>query len=473
MMVLESNVTLRRALDVIDKNGKGIVFFQKNKKINGCLSDGDIRRLILNKVSLDENVESYIKKDFFKFNNSENFSDRDWRVLKEKGIKIVPILNENGELIEFYDLFFDRFVPILEPDLTGNEKKYLIECIDSGWISSKGKFVALFEKKFSELHKDLFSTSTTNGTSALELALLSLDIRQGDEVIVPDITFAASINAVLNVGATPVLCDIKKLSWCIDEKKIEKLISKKTKAIMPVHLYGNSCEMNEIAKIAKDHNLKIIEDCAEAIGTKFNDSPVGTFGDVSTFSFFGNKTITTGEGGMILFKDELTYEKAKLIKNHGMSEKKRYWHEVVGNNYRMTNMQAAIGLAQLERLNEIISKKRHLASLYTEGLMDIEQIVLFPEENEHKFHSNWLYTVIFKEAKERDALKDFLQSINIDTRPMFYPLSDMPLYSKFSHNGLINSKSLSYRGLSLPSSFNLEEEDINKIVTNIKKFFQK
>lgn len=473
MMVLKNNVSLRTALDVIDKNAKGIVFFKEEKKIIGCLSDGDIRRLLLNGTDLDDNVKEHIKTDFFYFKSSDNFANRDWSGLKRKGIKLVPILNNKQELVEFYDLFFDKFIPILEPDLSGNEQKYLLDCIESGWISSKGKYVGQFEQEFSKLHLNRHATSTTNGTSALELALLSIGIEKGDEVIVPNVTFAASINAVINIGATPVICDIENKSWCIDISKIEKLITKKTKALMPVHLYGNACNMEQISNIACKYNLKVVEDCAESIGTKFNNIPVGTFGDASTFSFFGNKTITTGEGGMILFKDESHFNKAQLLKNHGMTEKNRYWHEVVGNNYRLTNMQAAIGLAQLERIDQIIDKKRKLASVYSEVLKDLSQIEMLPEEHNQKFHSNWLYTVVFEKIEFKDQIKRFLESINIDTRPMFYPLSDMPIYKKYHCGDISISQSISYRGLSLPSSYSLGEDEAESIAKNIKQFFKK
>jgi len=473
MMVLENNVSLRAALDEIDKNAKGIIFFKKGKKIIGCLSDGDIRRLLLNGTDLDDSVKEHVKSDFFYFKSSDSFANRDWSGLKRKGIKLVPILNKKQELVEFYDLFFDKFIPILEPDLSGNEQRYLLDCIETGWISSKGKYVGQFEQEFSKLHLNRYATSTTNGTSALELALLSTGIKKGDEVIVPDITFAASINAVINIGATPVICDVESKSWCIDSSKIEKLITKKTKALMPVHLYGNACNMDQISHLADKYKLMVVEDCAESIGTKFNNVPVGTFGDASTFSFFGNKTITTGEGGMVLFKDELHFNKAQLIKNHGMTEKNRYWHEVVGNNYRLTNMQAAIGLAQLERIDKIINKKRKLAKVYSEILKDVDQIEMLPEEHNQKLHSNWLFTVVFKEIEFKDQIKKFLESINIDTRPMFYPLSDMPIYKKYSRGDISISKSLSYRGLSLPSSYSLEEEEAESIAKNIKQFYNR
>ena len=249
-------------------------------------------------------------------------------------------------------------IPLLEPSLNGNEMKYVSECINSGWVSSKGEFVRRFEEMFSLLNQDLHSVSASSGTSALHLALIALDIGKGDEVIVPNLTFAATVNAVLHSGAKPILVDVDDRSWNITVEKVKPLISKHTKAIIPVHLYGQPCDLIGLRRLADLNNLYLIEDCAEALGSSFDGNPVGTYGDASMFSFFGNKTITTGEGGMVIFKEKFLANKAKIFRDHGMNPDKKYWHDYIGYNYRLTNIQAALGLAQLEQLNSILEKKK-------------------------------------------------------------------------------------------------------------------
>ena len=244
-------------------------------------------------------------------------------------------------------------IPIYKPDLGGNEKKYVNECIDTSWISSRGRFVQEFERRFSERIKVAHATAVSNGTVALHLALEALGIQDGDEVIVPTLTYIASVNAISYTGATPVFCDSDALSWQMDPEDIRRRITPKTRAIMVVHLYGQACDMDAIMRIAKEHNLFVIEDCAEAFGTLYKGQHVGAFGDIATFSFFGNKTITTGEGGMVVSNDKALLERARHLKGQGLAAHREYWHDVIGFNYRMTNIQAAIGLAQLERAREV------------------------------------------------------------------------------------------------------------------------
>ncbi|UTW67320.1 DegT/DnrJ/EryC1/StrS family aminotransferase [bacterium SCSIO 12643] len=359
----------------------------------------------------------------------------------------------------------NKFIPIYEPLLGGNESKYLNECINTGWISSKGRFVTEFETSFNSFIGSSHALSASNGTVALHLALEALGIKPGDEIIVPDLTFAASINAILYCGATPVLADIEKETFNMDFSKVEKLITSKTKAIMPVHLYGLACDMDECLSIAKKHNLLVVEDAAEAFGSEFNGQKLGSFGDVATFSFYGNKTITTGEGGMITFKNQEVYQKAKVLRDHGMDPQKTYWHNFIGYNYRMTNMQAAIGLAQIERIDDILKQKIKIAQHYRNRLENVPG-VSFVSESEKKLNTYWLVTILVDPDQfglSRNDLQNKLKENNIDSRPVFFSLHIMPPYKEYHKIDLTNSKYVSNNGISLPSSLNLSTEDLDRI----------
>lgn len=358
--------------------------------------------------------------------------------------------------------------PVYQPDLSGNEKKYVNECLDSTWISSKGKFISEFENKFAEFIGVKYAASVPNGTIALHLALLTLGIGPGDEVIVPTFTYIASVNAVTYCGAKPVFADSEKSFWQIDASDVERKITSRTKVIMPVHLYGHPCEMDSLNAIAKKHNLLIVEDCAEAFGSRYKNIHVGNFGDVSTFSFFGNKAITTGEGGMVVTNDKNLYEKSIHIKGQGLAANREYWHDVVGYNYRMTNICAAIGLAQLERADSIIKKKKQLAEWYNKHLINLP--VQPQREAGNVFNSYWMYTILVEKAEERDKLREHLKQNGIETRPAFFPVHTMPIY--FDKNiRLPAAEDLCSRGINLPSYPALTVEDVKYIVHKIKIFY--
>jgi perosamine synthetase len=350
----------------------------------------------------------------------------------------------------------------MQPLLNGNELAYVSDCINTGWISSQGAYVRRFEKEFATYCGAEYAVAVSNGTVALHLALVALGIKEGDEVLVPDLTFAASINAIIYTGAIPVIVDVDKTTWTISLEDIEKNITSKTRAIMPVHLYGHPCRMDEIMDIAKKHNLLIIEDAAEAIGAKYKNKHVGVFGDASTFSFFGNKTITTGEGGMVFFKDKEAYEKAIVLRDHGMSKTKKYWHDYVGFNYRMTNLQAAIGCAQMERIDEFVNEKRKLAAFYNTLLSETGLFTLPPQEP-WALNGYWLYTAILNESSpiSRDELMQKLLKNGVETRAVFFPLHNMPPYQNYPTKSTFeNSKFISEHGISLPSSVNITEEEL-------------
>lgn len=359
-------------------------------------------------------------------------------------------------------------IPVYQPDLSGNEKKYVNECLDTTWISSKGKFVTEFETCFANYVGIEHAISVSNGTVALHLALLALDIHDGDEVIVPTFTYIASVNAISYTGATPVFVDACEGTWQLDVRKIEQRISKNTKAIMVVHLYGQPCDMDSIMKIANKYNLKVIEDCAEAFGASYKGKAVGTFGDIAAYSFFGNKTITCGEGGMVITNNSETAKKARNFKNQGVSEEKQYWHDAIGYNYRMTNIAAAIGLAQLERADELLAKKRRIAKLYIEKLKDLP--VECHAETVGTVHSFWMCSCLVKNESERDNLRDYLSGLGIETRPLFFPVHLMDIYSGKLGDFPV-AENIGLRGLNLPSWPGLTEEDIAYICQKIREFF--
>lgn len=360
-----------------------------------------------------------------------------------------------------------KFIPVSEPTITEKEVEYVLKAVKSGWVSSLGEFITKFEEEFAKYVGTKYALTTSNGTTALHLALVSLGIKEGDEVIVPDLTFIATANAVAYTGAKPVFADIDPETWCIDPEDIKKKITSKTKAIIPVHLYGHPADMDPILEIAKEYGLYVIEDCAEAHGAEYKGKKVGSLGICGAFSFYGNKIITTGEGGMITTNDEALYERAKFLRDHAMSKEKRYWHTEVGYNYRMTNIQAALGLAQLERIDEIIRKKRQIFEWYREYLKDIAGIKLNPEKEWAK-NVFWMVCLLVENFDEdkRDRFMRFLREKGIDTRPFFYPCSMMPMYK----NSKIKNK-VSYeiykKGIILPSGYNLTEEEVKWICQEI------
>lgn len=354
-------------------------------------------------------------------------------------------------------------IPVYQPSLLGNEKDYVIDCLDSNWISSKGKYVNLFEKRFANYVKAEYSTSVCNGTVALHLALLSLGIGENDEVIVPTLTYIASVNSIVYTGATPVFVDSLADTWQIDPQDVIRAITPKTKAILAVHLYGHPCDMEVLKNIAEKHRLFIIEDCAEAIGSLYRNQHVGTFGDVATFSFYGNKTITTGEGGMLITNNQTIFERAVHFKGQGLAKYREYWHDAIGYNYRMTNICCAIGLAQLERLDTILQKKRHIAELYKELLRHSDFQV--HDEIEHVYHSYWMISILVPKADQRDAIRERLSGSGIETRPVFYPVHSMPMYSH-KYQRYNNAEDIAWRGINLPSYPDLSDEQI-KYICNV------
>ncbi|PIS02447.1 MAG: perosamine synthetase [Chlamydiae bacterium CG10_big_fil_rev_8_21_14_0_10_42_34] len=357
--------------------------------------------------------------------------------------------------------------PVYRPTISDLEKKYVNECLDSNWISSKGDFIEQFEQAFANYTQVPYATTVCNGTVALHLALLAIGIKPGDEVIVPTLTYVASVNMIAHTGAKPIFVDSLASSWQIDPEAIIEKISPRTKAIMVVHLYGHPCDMTPIAQICKKYNLFLIEDCAEAFGTQYEGKHVGSFGDIGTYSFYGNKTITTGEGGMVVSKNKELLSKVYRLKTQGVSFHKQYWHDLLGYNYRMTNICAAIGLAQLSRADEIIHKKREIAQWYKE---ELEALPLQThKEIGSSFHSYWMCSIILYEARLRDSLMTYLDQHGIETRPLFIPIHTMPMYA--CDESFPVAKSLSSSGINLPSYPELSRSDVKEICRSIREFF--
>lgn len=369
----------------------------------------------------------------------------------------------------------ENFIPIYEPELSGNEKKYVIECLDSSWISSKGKFITEFEKKFEEYLGSGYSSTCSNGTVALHLALLALGIKADDEILVPSFTYVASVNAITFCNARPVFLDSDPANLQIDLQDLERKIRPNSKAIIVPHLYGMMVDMEKICKIARANNLFIVEDCAESFGSTFKGQHSGTFGDIATFSFFGNKTITTGEGGMVHSTDQNLIHKVNHLKAQGLASlnqlsdnKKEYWHDVVGYNYRMTNIQAAIGLAQIERADNIVKKKQKIADLYFENIDKSVATLLRPTED--VVSSYWMVTVLFKNEDIRDRVRLELSKKNVETRPIFPMVHTMPMYENLGQGPFPQAENFCSCGINLPSSPKLTEKEIILISEIINRY---
>jgi perosamine synthetase len=371
----------------------------------------------------------------------------------------------------------ENFIPVNKPLLDGNEKKYLAECIDSGWISSEGPFVSEFEEKFAKRVSRNYGIAVSNGSVAIDAALEALEVGPGDEVIMPSFTIISCINHIVRKGAYPILIDSDPITWNMDVNQIEQHITKKTKVIMVVHIYGLPVDINPILSLAKKYNLKILEDAAEMHGQTYRNFPCGSFGDISTFSFYPNKHITTGEGGMIVTNDENLYNKCRSLRNLCFGKKDRFIHENLGWNMRMTNMQAAIGLAQLERLDEFVQIKRKMGQLYSELLSGIDEIQLPLDETEYSKNIYWVYGLVLKQNSKKNVsdIISYLKENGVGSRNFFYPMHKQPILIQkgyFKNVSLPNSEYLSNYGFYIPSGLNLYELEIRKVAKILLNYFK-
>lgn len=366
------------------------------------------------------------------------------------------------------------FIPVNEPLLDGNEKKYLLECIETGWISSEGPFIKEFEQKFATRMGRKHGIAVCNGTAAIDAAIEALDIGPGDEVILPTFTIISCISQIVRNGGVPVLVDSDPGTWNMDVAQIESRITPKTKAIMIVHIFGLPVDVQPVLEIAARHGLKVIEDAAEMHGQNYNGKPCGSFGDISTFSFYPNKHITTGEGGMILTDDDDLAETCRSLRNLCFQPHKRFIHERLGWNMRMTNLQAALGVAQLERLDEFVQRKRALGALYTELLRDVSGIQLPLPKTGYGDNIYWVYGLILEEETglNGELAMKMLAEKGVGTRPFFYPMHQQPVFEKaglFKNETYPVAERLYRQGFYIPSGMATGQKQIYKVVAAVKE----
>lgn len=463
-LILPPIASLRDAMLSFNETGLQVVFISSDEgKFSGLATEGDVRRALLAGYGLISPLFPHVKQE--PVVGRVNMPREELIGLLSDRVHFLPILDEQDIVRDV--LFYDKraMIPLVTPLIGEKELRYVTDAVLSGWISSIGKYIGQFEEQFASFCGTKYAVAVSNGTVALHLALTALEIGPGDEVIVPALTFIATANAVRHCHANPVFVDIHRGNWNIDPDLIEEAITPHTKAIIPVHLYGQPCDMGRVMEIAERHHLLIIEDAAEAHGAEYRGQRVGSFGHAGCFSFYGNKIITTGEGGMVVTNDDVLNEKLRILRDHGMNPARRYWHDVVGFNYRMTNMQAALGVAQMERWEQILAAKDLIQSRYDAHIdfSQFETAKALPDSRP----ICWLYTLLLKNANgqaERDALLERLKSFNMDSRPIFYPLPAMPpYYSENWRQKFPVALWLAERGFSLPSSGDLDEKTTFRI----------
>jgi len=458
-LLVRDNATLAEALAIIDRDGHGLVYaVDAQGRLVGRLASREITDCLARGGDLARTVGAVMTPD-----HGAPAPGAD---------QIAPVLDDQRRPVGLASPAAARRIPVAEPVLGGNELKYVTECVQTNWISSQGSFVKRFEDELGALVDSPHVVACSNGTAALHLALLGYGIGPGDEVIVPDLTFAATINTVIHAGATPVIVDVDRRSWNIDPAKVAAVITARTRAIMPVHLYGQPADMDALVALADRHGLIVVEDAAEAIGARHRGRACGTIGHAGTFSFFSNKVLTTGEGGAVVFRDERAAQRARRLRDHGMNPAKRYWHEEVGYNYRLTNLQAAIGCAQLEQAQGFLARKQAIAARYRTGLAGVPGLELAAQIAEHH-NSYWMVSVIVDEAATglpRDEIMRRLGEAGIDSRPLFYPLHVMPPYQRFAGNrDFPVTDALSAQGFSLPSGVGLTDPEIDYICATLTR----
>ncbi len=467
-MSVPKGCNIRTAMQAISQGEIGTTFVidEKTGKFEGLIMDGDIRRSLLKGHGLESSI-SVVDCSYSKIASTSMDIQMIEKMISEK-VRLVPILNDQGCLVDIYYRDRRTKIAVAEPVLDEKELEYVTECVLSGWISSGGVFSSRFEKSVAKHCNAKHGIACSSGTSALHLVLLSAGLGSGDEVIVPTLSFIATANAVSHAGAKPIFVDSEVETWNIDPSRIVRAITPKTRAIIPVHLYGQPADMDIIKEIAKKHSLYVFEDAAEAQGAKYKGAVVGSLADAGIFSFYGNKIITTGEGGMIVTNDDKIAERARMFRDHGMSKKRRYWHSIMGYNYRMTNLQAALGVAQMEKIDLIIHKKKEIAKWYSESLKDVPGIVQ-PPKMDWSENVCWLYTILINKDEfgvDVESVTQKLEESGVDTRPVFPPIHKQPIYN--TGQVLPVSEKLSSVGISLPSAPNLQKDKIKDITEIIK-----
>lgn len=487
-LICHQKESLFRVLDVINQNGKGIVFAVDDKGgFKGTITDGDIRRAILAKCSLEVPAmeildrTSPLFKKILALCNRQDVKKKMVRksisadlgtpveklmAMVDSRIRIIPLVDARNRVVDFFEYKTAFHAPVASPIFQGNELAYIVDCIESNWISSQGRYVSDFERQFSNYCGSTHGIAVSSGTAALHLALTALDIGPGDEVIIPDLTFAATANAVIYTGATPVMVDIDPQTWCMDPASVKAHITSRTRALMPVHLYGQVADLAALNDIARRHRLYVIEDCAEALGASVAFKRVGSFGHIGCFSFFANKILTTGEGGMCICADDQLARRMQTLRDHGMSPERKYWHEDVGFNYRMTNLQAAVGLAQLEQIDQLLAIRERIQRQYDRCLRRLPVITgaASPPGVETV---TWLVSYLLDATIDRDAFIQQAGELGIDVRPFFFVLSDMPPYQKFARRPTPIAHDVAARGVNLPTSACLKTSVYNHIADRL------
>jgi len=374
---------------------------------------------------------------------------------------VLPSIDDVGRLVGVRIGTEAIFLPVAEPSLSHAELRNVLDAFLSTWISSTGDYIRSFERRFAQKTGVAHGVATSNGTVSLQLALAALGIGENDEVIVPDFTFAACANTVIHAGARPILVDVDTNTWCISLEAIKSAVTPRTRAVMPVHVFGRVAPMTEIREFCHARGIFVIEDCAEAHGACYDGKPVGSFSDVASFSFFANKIVTTGEGGICLTNDAKLARRMQTLRDHGMNPERRYWHEEVGFNFRMTNLQASIGCAQLDRMDEFLRARRAIDAMYLQALGGIPGVE-FPGVQDSRCSPVVWFSCVLVPADKRAELLSAGRDVNIDLRPFFSGLSAMPAYARYATVCPV-SHSLSMRGINLPTSGKVDERVVGRI----------
>lgn len=450
--ICDSSETLIAAIEKCLDNGLGICLVVENEqRFVGRISLDDIGAAVLEGALLAPTLRQHMEKFVHRRPNNPA---RDNDVLR-------PVLDAKGRLVGISIDRSAQHIQVARPDMTHLEFRSVIDAFLSSWISSRGPYVAKFEDDFRAFISTRHGVAVSNGTVALHLALVALGVGPGDEVIVPDLTFAATINAVLYCGGTPVIVDVDRDSWCMSLAGVEAACSPRTKAIIPVHLYGRPAEIGPIAEFAARRGIAVVEDCAEAHGARYAGRTVGQFGDVSCFSFYANKIVTTGEGGMCLTNSEELAQSLRLLRDHGMTPDRSYWHERVGFNYRITNLQAAIGQAQIWRIEETLERNKAIAESYRRALGRIAGVRFPPPMDPAHEPVVWLASVQVPAERRNDLLVAATRA-GIEMRPFFHSLSTLPPYERFARE-CPNSRELSLTGVNLPTSRVIDPEVVERV----------
>ena len=470
--------TASRVEDVVRKIGgnlMGVAFVtDAEDRLVGSVTDGDLRRALLEgRLDLSMPVAEVMntRPSVISVGSGAEATFAALSAGVREGKSVFPRVDDQGRVQSFAFRENWGLVPIAEPMLSGNEKAYVMECLDSNWISSTGPFVEQFEREFSTFTGLPNPVACSNGTAAITLALQALGIPKGAEVIVPNCTFAATANAVIAAGGRVVLADVDEATWGLSPETVEPLVGPETWGVIAVHLYGNPCDVVGLRSLCDERRIVMVEDCAEAIGTYADGRHVGALSDAASFSFFGNKTITTGEGGMVFFRGPERARRAGIIRAHGVSAERRYWHEIVGFNYRMTNLQAAVGLAQTERAEELVRSKLTHALEYAEGLDGLRGLRMMPSSSFGRC-SFWLVPILVDGSCERrDMVMEALAARGIQSRETFPPLNQMPAFAGLRGAGTFPvSERIADNGLCLPNNPGMSSDDVQAAILALREF---